>query len=220
MRSRVDSVFVSSVLFTLALVCLIPSFWATVITDHDRIWLVKLDDGYRLAAERMSDLGVASLAVVLIGLIVVWTGFIRRVRWAWVVMFIVVWVWAFPLLAMPLLGVPRSLTIPEWIYTAIYYPGSARAYAEAVLLFLLMVIALLLPVKSFFLVGDGPRPIRKLSRKLIGGTAVGVLVAMIALSAWVRLSPYQIPPAELTSWQQFPPPPPPPNPCWSQCGAK
>lgn len=121
---------------------------------------------------------------------------------------------------MPLVGHPWSLSIPERIYTAISYPGSARAYAEAVLLFLLMVIALFLPVKTLFLIGEGPRPIRKLSPNLIGGTAVTVLLIMIALSAWVRLSPYEISAAELTSWQQFPPPPPPPNPCRAQCGAK
>ena len=159
--------------------------------------------------------GVASLAVILIGLIVVWTGYIKRVRWTWAVMFVVVWVWAFPLLVMPLLGHRRSLSLPEWIYTAIYYPGSARAYAESVLLFLLMVIALLLPMRSFFLVREGTRPIRRMSPKLIGGSAVAVLLIMIALSAWVRLSAYEISPAELTAWQQFPapPPPPPPNPC-------
>jgi hypothetical protein len=159
MRTRIDSVFISSVLFTVALVCLIPTFWANVITDHDKIWLAKLDDGYRAAARTTSDLSLACLAVILIGLIVVWTGYIKRVRWTWAVMFIVVWVWAFPLLVLPLLGHKRSLSIPEWIYTAVSYPGTARAWAEMVLIFLLMVIALLLPIRSFFLVREkqGPR---------------------------------------------------------------
>lgn len=219
MRTRVDSVFVSSVLFTIALVCLIPTFWTNVITDRDKIWLAKLDDGYRLAADRRSDLSVVSLAVILIALIIVWTGYKKRIRWAWAVMFIVVWVWAFPLLVMPLLGHTRSLSLPEWIFTAISYPGAARAWAESVLLFFLMVIALLLPMRSLFLVREGPQPIHKPSPNLIGGSALTALLVMIALSAWVRLSPYEIPPAALTSWQQFPPPPPPPNPCWAQCGA-
>ncbi len=218
MRTRADSVLISSVLFTIALVCLVPSFWASVITNHDRIWLARLNSGDQLATLTRSDLSVVCLAIILIGLIAIWTGYLKRVRWAWAVMFIVVWVWAFPVLVMPLLGRPRSLSLPEWIYTAIYYPGSARAYAEGVLLFLLMVIALFLPVKSFFLTGEAPRPIHKLSPKLIVGTAVAVAVIMIALSAWIRLSPYEISPAQLTSWQQFPPPPPPPNPCWAQCG--
>jgi hypothetical protein len=209
MRTRVDSVFISSVLFTLALVCLIPNFWASVVTKHDWVWLAKLDSGDRLGTETRSDLSVVCLAIILVGLIVIWSGYIERLRWTWAVMFVVVWGWAFPLLVMPLLGHPRSLLLPEWIYTAICYPGSARAWAELVLLFLLMVIALLLPMKSFFLVREGPRPIHRLSPRLIGGSAVTVLLIMIALSTWVRLSAYEISPAELTSWQQFPPPPPP-----------
>ncbi|MDQ1390122.1 MAG: hypothetical protein QOF56_3576 [Acidobacteriaceae bacterium] len=213
MRNRVDSVFISSVLFTIAPVCLIPNFWANVITKHDRIWLARLDSGDQLATLTRSDLSVVCLAVILIGLIVIWMGYLKRVYWTWAVMFILVWVWAFPLMVMPILGHPRSLSIPEWIYTAIYYPGSARAWAESVLLFLVMVIALFIPVKSFFLSGEGLRPIHELSPKLIGGSVVAVLLIMITLSAWVRLSAYEVSPAELTSWQQFPPPLPPPNPC-------
>jgi hypothetical protein len=72
MRIRADSVSISSALFTLALVCLIPVFWADVITERDQIWLAKLDTGYRLAAHRMSDLSVVCLAVILIALIVIW----------------------------------------------------------------------------------------------------------------------------------------------------
>jgi hypothetical protein len=215
MRPRVDSVFISSVLFTIALVCLIPTFWASVITKHDWSWLAKLDSGDRLAFETRSDLSVACLAGILIGLIVVWTGYIKRVRWTWAVMFVVVWVWAFPLLVMPLLGNKRSLSIPEWISTAISYPGTARAWAEMVLIFLLMVIALLLPIRSFFLVREMQGPSQRPSLKVISGSAVAVLLIGIALSAWIRLSAYEISPAELTAWQQFPPPPPPPppNPC-------
>ena len=101
MRNRVDSVFISSVLFTIALVCLIPNFWASVITKHDRIWLARLDSGDQLATLTRSDLSVVCLAVILIGLIVIWTGYLKRVRWTWAVMFILVWVWAFPLMVIP-----------------------------------------------------------------------------------------------------------------------
>lgn len=209
MRTRVDSVFISSVLFTIALACLIPNFWASVITKHDRTWLARLDSGDQLATLTRSSLSVVCLAVILIGLIVIWTGYRRRVRWTWAVMFIVVWAWAFPLMVMPVVGHPRSVLLPEWIYTAICYPGSARAWAESVLLFSVMVIALGLPVRSFFLVGEGPRAIHRLSPRLIGGSAVTALLVVISLSAWVRLTAYEIPSAALTSWRQFPAPPPP-----------
>ena len=92
MRIRADLVFISSVLFTIALVCLIPAFWANVLTERDKTWLVKLDVGYRLAAQTMSDLSVVCLAIILIGLIVIWTGYVKRARSTWLVMFIIVWV--------------------------------------------------------------------------------------------------------------------------------
>ncbi len=217
MRIRTGSAFVSSVLFTIALVCLVPMIWANVITDHDRIWLTRLDSGDRLAAQRMSDLSVVCLAIVLIGLIVLWTGYVKRTRASWAVMFVVVWVWAFPLLVLPLFT-KGGLSIREWLYTAIYYPGSARSWAQSA--FLLMVIALLLPARSFFLDAKVPRPIHTRSPKLIGGFAAVTLLIVVALLAWIRLSPYEISPTQLFSYQQLPPPPPPPNPCWSQCGAK
>jgi len=212
MRIRTDSAFVSSVLFTIALGSLVPMFRANVITDRDKIWLAKLDGGYWLAAQRTSDLSVVCLAVILIGLIVLWTGYIKRVRWTWAVMFIMVWVLAFPLLVLPLFR-SGHLSIADWLYTAIYYPGSA-SWAKSPLPFLLMVIALLLPVKSFFLDAEIPRPIHRRSSKVIGGSAAVVLLTMAALLAWIRLRSYEIPPAELYSWEQLPPPPPPPsNPC-------
>jgi hypothetical protein len=214
MRIRTDSVIISSVLFTISLVCLVPMFWAHVITDRDKVWLAKLDDGYWLAEHRMSDLSVACLAVILIALIVIWTGYISRVRWTWAVMFIVVWVWAFPLLVLPLFQ-SGHLSIAQWLYTAIYYPGSA-SWAKSPLPFFLMVIALLLPVKSFFLGAEAPRPIHRRSPKIIGGSAAVVLLTTAALLAWIRLRSYEIPPAELYSWEQLPPPPPPPDPCWAR----
>jgi len=214
MRIRADSVFISSVLFTIALLWLIPAFWANVLTERDKISLAKLDAGYRLAAQTMSDLSVACLAMIAIGLIVTWAGYIKRARWTWVVMSIVVWVWAFPLLVLPLFKGRIDLTLSEWLYSAIYQPGSPRIWAEVVLIFLLMVIALLLPIKSFFLVREIQKPIHRPSPKLIGGSAVTVLLSMIALLAWIHFRVYEIPPAELSSWQQLPPPPPPPQtPC-------
>jgi len=214
MRTRADSVFISSALFTISLVCLVPMFWANVITDRDKIWLAKLDGGYRLATQRTSDLSVVCLAVILIGLIVLWTGYIKRARWTWAVMFVVVWVWAFPLLVLPLFQ-SGHLSIAQWLYTVIYYPGSP-SWAKSPLPFLLMVIALLLPVKSFFLDAEVPRPTHRRSPRLIGGSVAVALLIVVALLAWVRLRSYEIPPAELYSYEQLPPPPPPPN--WDRCG--
>ena len=210
MRIRFDSVFVSSVLFTIALVCLIPAFWANVITERDEM----LDPGFRLAAQTMSDLSVVCLAIILIGLIVVWTGYIKRTRSTWLVMFIVVWVWAFPLLALPLFKALSKdrivLTFSEWLYSAIYQPEPPRIWAESVLIFLLMVIA---PIRSFFLVRETQEPTHRPSLKLICLCVMSVLVVVIALFAWIRVGVlYEIPLTELNSTQRLLSPPPPPTP--------
>ena len=216
MKIRADSVFISSVLFTIALLCLIPACLANALTGRDKVALVALDAGFQAAAQAMSDLGVACLAIILVGLIVVWTGYIKRERWTWLVMLVVVWVWAFPLLVLPLLKGRIVLALSEWLYSAIYQPGSPRIWAESVLIFLLMVIALLLPIKSFFLVREIQEPSYSPSHRLIGFSVMGILVVLIALFAWVHLRVYEIPLTELNSTQRLPPPSSPPTPCKAQ----
>jgi hypothetical protein len=217
---RRDSLFVSSVLFTIALLWLIPTFWGNVLTGRDEMALWKLDAGDMHAAETMSQLSVASLAVILIGLIVVWMGYAKRERWTWLVMLILVWVWAFPLLALPPLKAlfegRMVLTLSEWLYTAINHPRSARAWAESVLIFLLMVIALLLPIKKFFIVREIEETIHRPSPRLMGMSFVGVLVIISTLFTWIRLGVlYEIPLSELNSTQRLPSPPAPPT--WNPC---
>ncbi|HLB89226.1 MAG TPA: hypothetical protein VJK29_16345 [Terriglobales bacterium] len=214
MRIRADSVFISSVLFTIALVCLIPAALRNALAGRDKMALASLDAGFRAEAQTAGYLGVACLAIILIGLIVIWTAYVKRARSAWLVMFVVAWIWAFPLFVWPLFKGTVVLTFSEWLYSAIYQSGSPRIWAESVLIFLLMVIALLLPIKSIFLVREIEEPIHRPSPKLIGGSAVAVLLSMTALLAWIHFQVYEIPPDALSSWQQLPPPPPPPQtPC-------
>ena len=210
MRFRIDSVLISSVLFTVALLCLIPPSLANALTGRDKIALATLDARFQEVARMYGTLGVACLAMILIGLIVTWTGYIKRVRSAWLVMFVLVWAWAFPLFVLPWFSAPWVATFAEVLFNAIYQAGIPRLAVESVLIFAWMVTALLLPIKSFFLAGEiqgeGHRP----SRKLIGGSAVSLLLAVIGLVAWIHLRVYEIPPDALSSWQQVPPPPPPP----------
>ena len=213
MRIRADSVAVSSVLFTIALLCLIPAALRNAIAGRDKTILAKLDVGFQAEAQTASYLGIACLTIILIGLIVIWTGYVNRGRSAWLVMFVVV-LWAFPFLVMPLFSGTIALT--EWLYSAIYEAGLPRSAAESVLIFLLMVIALLLPIRSFFFVGEMQgRPIRRPSLKLISGFAAIVLLAGTALVAWIRVGVvYEIPPDVLNMGHELPPPPPPPQaPC-------
>lgn len=210
MNVRRDSVFISSVLFTVALICLVPWFLRAALTGHD-VALQTLDPSFRAEAQRTGDLAVASLAIISIGFIVTWAGYINRVRWTWFIMFIIVWVWAFPLLALPLLQHPHSLAWSEWIYSAIYQPGLPRVWAESVLIFALMVIALFLPLKLFVRSRQSPEPTRTPSRRRIGVSAMTGLVIVMAVLVWIHTRVYVLTPSELNSWQQFPPPPPPPT---------
>src|SRR5882724_4671967 len=87
------------------------------------------------------DVGIASLAVVLIGLIVTWAGFARQVRWTWFVMFVIVFVWAFPILLLPFLGHSVALTPSQWLKEAYRAPGIARGSLEQIVTFLVMLVA-------------------------------------------------------------------------------
>ncbi len=96
----------------------------------------------RLTGER----GILSLTIILTGLIVIWAGYVKRIRWTWFVMFTIVFGWAFTELMLPWLGV----TPWELVLAAIKGPGLARGIVEARLVFSLMVIALFLPARAFF----------------------------------------------------------------------
>lgn len=108
--------------------------------------------------QSFSDVGELTLALVFIGLIVTWTGYLNRVRWTWFVMFILVSGLAFPLGILPLVTRGKvMLHLPELLADA--WKGevfAARGILEEISIFSLMVIALFLPVKSFFSRRTGP----------------------------------------------------------------
>ena len=101
--------------------------------------------------------GFASLTIIAIGLIVTWTGYIKGVRWTWFVMFVIVWVWAFPVLVLPLFypwsrysWISITQLFANTFASAIHESGIARTVVKVALEFLLMVLALVLPVKALF----------------------------------------------------------------------
>jgi hypothetical protein len=106
-------------------------------------------------ARLIHQLGIASLAIIFIGLIVTWTGYVNKTRWTWFVMFIIVWGWAFPLMILPLF---RALSVPvsELLLDALKEPGVAPDGVEEILIFLLMLIGLVLPIRSFAFPGRKP----------------------------------------------------------------
>src|SRR5450755_1044029 len=206
MRIRIDSVFISSLLFPIALLNLIPAGRWYFSAGTDEVSMAELDVGFQLASQTAHLLGVACLTIILIGLIVVWTWYIKRARSAWLVMFVVTWAWAFPLFAWPYLRGPKVFTLPEWIFNAIYERGYPRSEAQLVVTFSLMVIALLLPIKSFFLVRNEPASIHTTSPRLVVRSAVTVSLIMIALFVWIHAQVYELTPEQLNS-PGVPPPP-------------
>lgn len=126
---------VSSVLFTVALLFFAPNFVKEALSTDDPLF---------------QELGVSCLANVLVGLVVTWTAFRREAPWGWFVMFIIVWTWAFPLMILPVLRHHASITFSRWISDAVMESGPHRDWMEAVIVFLLMLIALFVPIRSFF----------------------------------------------------------------------
>ena len=162
MKIRRDALAASSMLFTVALLLLAPSMFALAGTTHQARFR---DIATGAEASAVGDqiaipnyyapLGFASLTIIAIGLVVTWTGYIKGSRWTYSVMFVIVWLWAFPVLMLPLLhGLIPSWRTVEWIRMvkeAISMNGVARAILEPFVAFLLMLIALVLPVKAFIL---------------------------------------------------------------------
>jgi hypothetical protein len=210
MKIRRDSVFISAVLFTIALLCALPVFLRDALEGYSSTTSEVHDICCPLYLHTIGDLGVASLAIIFIALIVTWAGYAKCLRSAWFVMFLVVWGWAFPLLALPVFKNSSALTFVEVLYGALHGHLYPRIWAKAILIFSLMVIALLLPIKSFFIIKGIREPSRRLSPRLIGLSVAGALVIAIALLAWIDFRTYEIPSVQITQMFPLPPPPPPP----------
>ncbi len=159
MKIRRDAVFISSVLFTISLLWLVPPFVQHVLDGRGAVRESNL--GLRLYLRESASLGIASLAIILIGLIVTWAGYVRKVRWAWLLMFVIVWGWAFPNMVYPDVVYPVSrrlvsiTDLPAICLEALLGRAGlprdfARDFAQLSMIFVLMVIALILPIKSFF----------------------------------------------------------------------
>jgi hypothetical protein len=157
LRLRRDVVVLSGVLFTAALLMLAPAMWkaAATVRHQGSLWGAGPQTRFQYG---FASAGFTSLAVIAVGLIVTWAAYIKGVRWTWFVMFVIVWVWAFPVLVLPYLrpwkGVP---TVAQSFASFISEGGLARNFVEVLLVFLLMVLALVLPVKTLLL-GRGGSP--------------------------------------------------------------
>ena len=147
MRIRRDAVALSSMLFTLALLIPAPAMVCNAWTVRRTFIVVAV----RMSVENYyPPIGFASLAIILIGLIVTWTGYVRGVRWTWFVMFLIAWGWAFPVLVLAELHWRNMMPIAQWPIPRTGR-GPQLGFMGSLLTFLLMVLALVLPVKTFVL---------------------------------------------------------------------
>jgi hypothetical protein len=160
MKIRRDTAFISTVLFTVALASLVPPLLKNAFVEHDKATFQKLDWALQLYSRTLEYLSIASLAIVLVELIVVWAGYSKKVRWTWFVMFVIVWGWAFPVFVLPEVLYPLyrgAIVVPSFLQmigVALHEPGFARNFVQLIVSFALMVIALALPMKSFFWSGQ------------------------------------------------------------------
>ena len=148
MRVRHDAVFVSCVLFTVALLWL-----ARHNLEYASTWReFFIPVGHAYVQNYLMPIGFASLALTLVGLIVTWTYYVKRERWAWFIMFTIVWVFAFPVYLLPLIQARVVAGSVGWpvLWDAIKEPGAARASVKGPIDFVLLLVALLVPVRSFF----------------------------------------------------------------------
>jgi hypothetical protein len=216
MKIRLDSVLVSCVLHTIALLVLAQAaFWN--FSGRTNALLAPLPTSFPDDAQSRHYLGICLFAVVFIGLIATWTWYVNMRRSAWLLMFVVAWICVFPLFVVPwvspLLHRRLELTFSEFLYDAIDDWGLARALLASTLLFSAMLVGLLLPVKNFFGAHGHDEPTYRPSTRLVGLSTAGILVVLTALYAWVRVGVvYDIPARELSLGVAAPPPPPLPNP--------
>ncbi|MFZ0959335.1 MAG: hypothetical protein WAO35_00400 [Terriglobia bacterium] len=155
MKIRHDALAVASILFTIALLLEAAYAWDVAVTLFQSGPYESHPEFYR-EIDYFAPVGFASLAVIAIGLIVTWFGYIKGVRWTWFVMFVIVWVWAFPVM-MPFLHRWTAETLYATLAAAISGNRMARSFVAIALVILLMVLALVLPLKTF-LPGRGGGP--------------------------------------------------------------
>jgi hypothetical protein len=172
MKIRYNSVLISAVLLSLCLVTTIPTSLRNVSTWNQ----LYLEWPHLKIQNYFATFGFAFLGIAMIGLIVLWTGYRKRERLAWLIMLIILLCFEFPSSVLPvilhiraghlpwssLLYYSGAFPTPEWwrcYCLSISHPAftysigiecAAVLVSTGVFKFLVMLIALLLPVKAFF----------------------------------------------------------------------
>jgi biopolymer transport protein ExbD len=201
MNVRCSTTPISALVLSLCLVASIPAALSNTSTWNELT--IKLP--YGAMWNFLAPLGFAYLGIVAIGLIVLWTGYRKEERWAWFVMLVALLFFYFPSAVLPVLLDVRRFGWPYLLYLlgafrtggwwycwiASMRPGSAVGIARfpvAIMIrpveFLVMLIALLLPVKAFFWkpVPDQPGMQAKIAVPLKKRTWVWVLALLLVIA--------------------------------------
>jgi hypothetical protein len=153
MRVRPNIFLISSVLLSPAFLWLLPSsIQCARYTGTD------ITGGMTRTA------GLASLTIIIAALIVIWTWLSAGNRVAWLIVAVIVWVWAFPIMMLPSLarGVARSFQekqfwsdLGDWVAFAWHGEHLSRIFLVNTVLFLLMLVGLILPLRALFRIRAG-----------------------------------------------------------------
>lgn len=148
MRTRCSTTLVSILVMSVCLVAFIPGSLRFVSTWRDLYFDI---DGVK-EQNLFMPLGFYSLGLEMIGLIVLWTAYRRRERWAWFVMLIILVCFVFPIN-----GLQVILTMQTPAFAWSYWLNGIRDGAPesiwaavGALIVVVMSVALLLPIKAFF----------------------------------------------------------------------
>lgn len=151
MKIRWSTTLISALLLSLCLMTFIPGSLKFASTWRK----LYFDAGDFKEQNLLMPLGFCVLGLVMIGLIVLWTGYRKRERWTWFVMLIILLFFVFPLNVLP----PLLINMQEgggvrWSYWFgirwVWGDPVGMGFALGVITFLVMLVSLLLPIKAFF----------------------------------------------------------------------
>jgi len=170
MNNRYSTTSISALLFSLCLVTIIPGSIVNAAT-WKQLYLDSPDVNVKVQ-NYFAAFGFVYLGIVMIGLIVLWTGYRKRERWAWFIMLIILLFFDFPSSVLPvfllirdqnyqwsiLLDLFGAFREQGWSHCLAIKPAFNSVGIECVdvaisiglVRSLVMSIALLLPVKAFF----------------------------------------------------------------------
>ena len=135
MRIRPNILLVSSILLTLGF-----------------LWLLRYAIRFVGSREAMMQIcSLAFLTIIIVALIVIWTGVAAGSRVAWGIMVVIVLGYALPAMMWPVLRHGRRWTLSElreWVVIAWREDTFLRTQLIGSLLFLLMLLGLILPIKA------------------------------------------------------------------------